>query len=178
MLINFREGTNFYQFRILLQQPGWYLPHALHWHCLCCLIMLLWFYQLQALYVRLILLRSDRARVKGVGGNPIPRWGFPAWDCIMHIEHLPIFFVLLHQGACSHIFLDSFSGWFCVLFEFFMCISLPLFLHIHCRWFGQGLFGVSAYCIFVSPSSSPVFPRCANISLFLTPLDWYFLLEL
>ena len=32
MLIYCRQGTNFHQFRILVQQLGWYLPHTLHWH--------------------------------------------------------------------------------------------------------------------------------------------------
>ena len=38
MLIDCREDTNFNQYRILMQQPGWYLPHSLCWSCVCCAI--------------------------------------------------------------------------------------------------------------------------------------------
>ena len=36
MLVDFIEGIHFHQFQILLQQPGWYHPHALCWRCIFC----------------------------------------------------------------------------------------------------------------------------------------------
>ena len=44
MLIDYREGTNFHQLLILLQQIGWYLPHTLRWSFICCVRTLLWFH--------------------------------------------------------------------------------------------------------------------------------------
>ena len=44
MLIDFWEDNRFYQYRILLQKPGWYLLHTLCWDFVFCAITLLGIY--------------------------------------------------------------------------------------------------------------------------------------
>ena len=66
-----------------------------------------------------------------------------------------IFVILLHKGACYQIFLDS-SSWMILhplwVFSLWSINCFPyseIFIHNHCRWCDQGLFGVffSLFCI-------------------------------
>ena len=93
-----------------------------------------------------------------MGHHPILWWGCPSWDCTIHPQHKPTFFVLLlHQGACSHILLAS-SSWMLLhslwVLSVWIIPCLPhsdLFLHNNCSWCDQGFFRVFVYPIF-SPS--------------------------
>ena len=126
MLIFCIEVNNFHSFRILLQQPVWYIPHALLWCWIFCAGTLLWFYQRQVMSEKLLVMRSEKHESR--------RWEFTpflggdshhdtAW-CAFNLYQY--FFVLLHQGNFPQIFLLYFSECFCNLFE--ICLYLEFFL--------------------------------------------------
>ena len=95
---------------------------------------------------------------------------------------IKVFIFLLHQGIVLRFSLIRFSEWFCILFEIFLCRAFTVSWIVNLFYIiiaGDAIRFWFYYLLsFVSPSSSPVLPRCANISLLLTFWDWYFQLEL
>ena len=128
MLIDCQKGTNFHQCRILIHNPGWYLPHALCWCCVCCVKTFLRIHQLWVPSAKILVMRSSKTQFQEIGGHHIPHWGCPSWDCMMHPHHWPMFFViLLHQGGCYHIFLASFFWMLLHPIWIFFCVEYFLF---------------------------------------------------
>ena len=90
--------------------------------------------------------------------------------------------LLFHQGSCSQSFLASFFWIIVHIIWVLVVYSIHWFLHIYLfsTIVAGNVINVSlvggGLSSFVSPSSSPVYPRCANISCLLTPWDWYCLL--
>ena len=58
ILIDFRGDTNFHQYRLILQQPGRYLPHTFWWSCVYWTVTLLGLHQLWVPSERLIVMSS------------------------------------------------------------------------------------------------------------------------
>ena len=77
MLTDCQEGTHFHQCCLMLHQPGLYLPHALYYHCVCCVIKVISFYLWWDLSARTTMTRSDRTWAHQRGGNTILWWGCP-----------------------------------------------------------------------------------------------------
>ena len=93
VLVYCREDTNFRQYRILLQQPGWYLSQALFWRCFCCTRTLLVLYLWCVPSAILLVMRSGKTWVQYMGDHLIIWWGFPSWYWIVNTQHSPLFFV-------------------------------------------------------------------------------------
>ena len=168
------EGINFHQFRPPLHQPWWYLPRALCWHHpsshFCWYIC----------FVGPLELRFDITWGQEVIVNSIPWWGIPSWDCTKRLWCSPVLSDLLQQGVCWRVYPVSFFwkplhilwAW---LYLYNCCSqNNDLFLHSRCKWCDPDFSWVSTPSLFFSPSSSPVFPRCANMSWLLTLLYWEF----
>ena len=79
MMNDCREGTNFYQHHLMLQQPVWYLPHTLFWNCVCSVRIFLGIYLSWDPYARLPVMRSDITWAQEMGDYPILQWGCPSW---------------------------------------------------------------------------------------------------
>ena len=119
MFIYCWEGTNFHHYQLLLHQIGWYLPHALCWLWFFCVKTFLWNNQLWVQSERLIVMRSEKKWIQKRIDHPIPWWGCPSWDWMMHYKHWPIFlFPFSIRGVVAKIFLLCSSDCFYVFFEF------------------------------------------------------------
>ena len=118
--VDFWEGINFNQYRLLLQHQVWFLPQGLCWNCVCCKKTFIWIHQWWILSARLLVIMSGKIWVQNMGGHSIPWWRCSSWDCMMHIQHWPIFLFSSSITGLYHIFsLLSFSKCFYILFEFF-----------------------------------------------------------
>ena len=58
MLIDCRQDRFFCQYQLILHQPGWYLPNALFWCCVCCAGTLLGIYLWWVPSTRFFVVRS------------------------------------------------------------------------------------------------------------------------
>ena len=122
MLIDCGEDTNFHQCQILLQQPGWYLPHTLCWRCVCCAITLLGLYLWWLTSARVPAMWSRKKLDQEMRDHPIPRWVCPSLYCMMHPQHSPIFlFSSSIRGLVTIFSLLRLSELFCILFEICPC---------------------------------------------------------
>ena len=96
MLNDCKVGTHFHKYWILLQQPGWYIPHALCYNCVCCAIPLLRINLCWATSAILNVMRSEITWLHEMVYHTIIWWWCPSWDCMMHTQHLPFFCLLFH----------------------------------------------------------------------------------
>ena len=120
MLFDFWEGTNFHQYRILLQHPGWYLPHALCWSCVRCAKNFFDFisdgFHLQY-FLWWGLAKHESRRwyiIPFIGGN----YHHETKLCILNIDQCILFSSSI-RGLVPIFSLISFSECFCIFFEFF-----------------------------------------------------------
>ena len=147
----------------MLQQSGFYLPHILFWHCVCCerTLIDIYFWWVTSEIIAVII--SDRDELWQ--WEIIPSFGGDAHhETTWFILNIHLFLVLLiYQGDCSHIFL-VWSSWMLLnpLWDLFLCSihCFPhrgIYSHNHCRWCGQFFFWVFflLFCFaFLIPSFS------------------------
>ena len=94
MLTDYWGCTNFRRYRLLLQQPWWYLPHTLCFHFVCCVRTILGIYLWWDPYARFPVMRSDITGAQYMGYHLIIWWVYPSWDCMMHPQ------LKIHQCFC------------------------------------------------------------------------------
>ena len=164
MLTDCLEGTNFHQYRILMQHTECYLPHVLCFHYICCARTILGIYLWWDPYERIPLMRSGITWTHDMGDHPILLWGWPSWHCMMRPQHQPLYFaLLLHREACSQILLVSSSWilmhplWALSIWSIHCLLNSVLSLHNHCRWCGKG-FLVFLFLLFGFDFIIPNFP--------------------
>ena len=90
----------------------------------------------------------------------------PSSEGLLPYVHAPFFWMLLHPLWDLSVY---------TIHCFLYCGIFPL-QSFQVMW--SRFLRVFCLSVYLSPSSSPVFPSCANISWLLKPWDWNFLLEL
>ena len=181
-LTDCRGDTNFCHHRIMIQNTWLYIPHTLFYHWNCCVINIPRLHICWLIFLRPSVMRSDRKWVQEMRYRPLLWWRWPSWDCMMHPQHSPIFFLFLHQQIFQIFFVSSslmiihplwpLLGWSIQCF-----LQSGIFSHNHCRWCGQSFFGGFLF-LFCFTFIIPGLPCWVNISLFPTPWGWFCLLEL
>ena len=127
-------------------------------------------------------MRSGITWVQEMGDNTIIWWGCPLWDCMIHPWYSPMFCIILHQEVSSRFLLFHLPECFCILFE--ICLGGAFTVSIIVALYPTIIEGDAVkvpsgfrFSYYASPSSYPVLPRWVNISWFLTPWHWDWLLE-